>query len=281
MIDLHTHSAVSDGTDSPEELVRAAAEAGLSVIALTDHDTFEGLPEARAEGRVRGVGVLGGIELSTLHDGHSVHLLGYGCDPSHPELARELERIGRSRVERIPQMIRLLTQMGMPLTVREVEAQAAGVSVGRPHVADALVARGYVSHRNEAFATLLHDGGPAYVHRYSPPLTRGIELVRGAGGVAVIAHPWGRGGRSHLPLSVLESLIRETGLDGLEVDHNDHDRESTEELREFAAALGLLVTGGSDYHGTGKTNHPLGCHTTSPEVYEAIVEAIAARGGTH
>ena len=278
MIDLHTHSAVSDGTDSPEELVRAAAEAGLSVIALTDHDTFEGLPEARAEGRVRGVGVLGGIELSTLHDGHSVHLLGYGCDPSHPELARELERIGRSRVERIPQMIRLLTQMGMPLTVREVEAQAAGVSVGRPHVADALVARGYVSHRNEAFATLLHDGGPAYVHRYSPPLTRGIELVRGAGGVAVIAHPWGRGGRSHLPLSVLESLIRETGLDGLRWTTTTTTGSRLRNVRRGGA--GPARHGGSDYHGTGKTNHPWLLHHLARGV-RGDRGGDSGQGGTH
>ncbi len=280
MIDLHTHSSVSDGTDTPAELVRAAAEAGLSAIALTDHDTFAGLPEARAEGNRRGVGVLGGIELSTMHDGHSVHLLGYGCDPEHPDLAAELDLIQRSREERVPRMAQLLTELGMPITVADIEAQAAGVSVGRPHVADALVAHGYVTNRNEAFDRFLHDGGPAYIGRYAPTLARGIELVQGARGAAVVAHPWGRGGRHHLTLTVLESLAHEPGLDGIEVDHNDHDPESTRELRDFAAAAGLLATGGSDYHGTGKLNHPLGCHTASHEVYEALVGLIGSRGGT-
>ncbi len=279
MIDLHTHSSVSDGTDTPAELVRAAVEANLSVIALVDHDTFAGLPEARAAGARLGVEVLGGIELSTMHGPHSVHLLGYGCDPKQPDLAAELELIQRSREERVPRMAQRLAELGMPITAADIESQAAGVSVGRPHVADALVAHGYVANRNEAFDRYLYDGGPAYIGRYAPSLARGIELIRGAGGAAVVAHPWGRGGRRHLTFSTLEALAHGSGLDGIEVDHNDHDPESRTELRTFAAEVGLLATGGSDYHGTGKLNHPLGCHTTAPEVYKALVELIESRGG--
>lgn len=279
MIDLHTHSAISDGTDTPAGLVRAAAAANLDVVALTDHDTFAGLPEARVEGRACGVHVVGGLELSTQHEGASVHLLGYGCDPGNKELAAELARILKSRAARIPQMVGLLTNLGMPVTLKDVEAQASGVSLGRPHVADALVARGFVTSRAEAFDRFLYDGGPAYVERYAPELERGVDLIRRSGGVAVIAHPWGRGGREHLSLAYLESLFYAHGLDGLEVDHNDHDADTADELRAFTAALGMLVTGGSDYHGTGKTGHPLGCHTTAPEMFQEIESRIGARGG--
>lgn len=279
MIDLHAHSAVSDGTDTPEEFVQAALDARLDVVALTDHDTFDGIERAKAEALRCGVRVLAGIELSTQFDGASVHLLGYGCNGEDVRLAHELEKIRRSRLSRIPGMLERLADLGLPLTIEEVQVQAGGVSVGRPHVADALVARGYLANRTEAFERLLYDGGPAYVERYAPKLGRGIDLIREAGGVAVIAHPWGRGGRSILSPSVLRSLVFDHGLDGVEVDHNDHDARTSAELRKLAAAMGLLATGGSDYHGTGKTGHPLGCHTTSPEVLQALESLVHSRGG--
>lgn len=279
-IDLHTHSTVSDGTDAPAGLVRKAAEQGLDVLGLTDHDTFDGLSEAHRAASAAGVELLAGVEISTQVNGHSVHLLGYGCDPDEPALRDELARIRRGRAGRIPAMVERLNALGLPLTVEEVVAFAgASPSVGRPHVADALVARGYVAHRNDAFAVWLHDGGPAYVERYTPRLEDAIALVRGAGGVAVLAHPWARGGADDLTEPFLELLVAEHGLDGLEVDHPDHEPESRAALRTVARRLGLLLTGSSDHHGLGKTRNDLGCDTTEPDVYRELVRRVGERGG--
>lgn len=279
-IDLHTHSAVSDGTDSPAELLAAAARAGLSVIALCDHDTFDGLAEARAAARASSVGLLPGIEISARLRGESVHLLGYGCRTDDPFLARELVRIREGRRGRVPAMLAALARLGMPVEPSEV-ARFAGdsPSVGRPHVADAMVARGYVADRNEAFARYLADDGPAYVSRYATGLATGIDLVHAAGGVAVIAHPWGRGAAAQVTEALLAALVDEHGLDGIEVDHNDHSPGDRRALRMIADRLGLLVTGASDYHGLGKLNHPLGCNTTSPGVLAEIERRIDATGG--
>ena len=148
-------------------------------------------------------------------------------------------------------------------------------SVGRPHIADAMVRAGHVADRTEAFDRFLADGGPAHVARYAIPVERGIDLVHEAGGVAVIAHPWGRGRERLLPPEVLAVLVREHRLDGIEVDHQDHDPTARARLRALAGALGLLATGSSDYHGTGKTDHDLGCNTTAPEVLEAILDRVA------
>lgn len=278
-IDLHTHSLVSDGTDTPTQLVRKAAEAGLDAIALTDHDTFDGLREAELAGRSAGVEVLAGMEFSTLKRGASVHLAAYGCDPHDEALLDELARVRVGRSDRVPAMVARLTELGLPITVDDVLAQAPGVSLGRPHVADALVAKGYVASRDEAFARWLHDGGPAYVDRYCTELTSAIELVHRARGVAVLAHPWGRGRREDLPEAYLAELANEHGLDGIEVDHPDHDVGTRDELRALASRLGLLATGSSDHHGLGKTRNPLGAFLTHPEVYAEILRRIASRGG--
>lgn len=278
-IDLHTHSLVSDGTDTPTQLVRHAAAAGLDVIGLTDHDTFDGLREAKLAAQASGIEVLAGLEFSTRLGGASVHLLGYGCDPGDDELLDELARVRVGRSDRIPAMVARLTELGMPLTVEDVLAQASGSSLGRPHIADALVAKGYVSRRDEAFRDWLYDGGPAYVDRYCTDLTRAIELVHRARGVAVLAHPWGRGRRDDLPEAYLAELAYEYGLDGLEVDHPDHDADTRAALRGVAAKLGLLATGSSDHHGRGKVNNPLGAYTTDPDAYVEIVRRIRSRGG--
>lgn len=278
-IDLHTHSLVSDGTDTPAELVRRAGEAGLDVVALSDHDTFDGLREAKRAGDAAGVEVLGGLEMSTERDGTSVHLLGYGCDPGDAALGAELARVRDGRDDRVPAMVARLGELGLPLAIEEVLAQAHGTSVGRPHIADAMVARGYVATRDEAFDAYLRDGGPAFVDRYCTPLTTAIALIRGARGVAVIAHPWSRGHRDTLPEGFLAELAATHGLDGIEVDHPDHDQATRAELRALAARLGLLATGSSDHHGRGKTRNPLGAATTAPEVYAEIVARIRSRGG--
>ena len=271
-IDLHTHSSVSDGTDTPEELVRKAAAAGLDVVALTDHDTFDGLNAAVAEGQRIGVQVLRGMELSCSRGGDSVHLLAYGADPLNADLVAELALVRGGRKGRLAGVLMKLAELGVPVSEAEVMAQVGdSPSVGRPHIADAMIKAGHVGDREEAFDRFLAEGGPAHVHRYAIELERGIDLVHGAGGVAVIGHPWGRGREHVLPPALLSALAAEHGLDGVEVDHQDHDASIRAQLRTLAAELGLLATGSSDYHGTGKLDHDLGCNTTAPEVYDDLV----------
>lgn len=271
-IDLHTHSSVSDGTDTPEELVRKAAAAGLDVVALTDHDTFDGLNAAVAEGQRIGVQVLRGMELSCSRGGDSVHLLAYGADPLNADLVAELALVRGGRKGRLTGVLMKLAELGVPVSEAEVMAQVGdSPSVGRPHIADAMIKAGHVGDREEAFDRFLAEGGPAHVHRYAIELERGIDLVHAAGGVAVIGHPWGRGREHVLPPALLSALAAEHGLDGVEVDHQDHDASTRAQLRTLAAELGLLATGSSDYHGTGKLDHDLGCNTTAPEVYDDLV----------
>jgi len=277
-IDLHTHSSVSDGTDLPADLVALAAAAGLDVVALTDHDTFAGLDEAEAEGQRRGIEVLRGVELSCSYAGQSVHLLAYGVAEDAEPLATEMAQIREGRSDRLDPVLAKLATLGLPLSTEEVLAQVGdSPSVGRPHIADALVAAGYVPDRTAAFDRYLADGGPAHVPRYTMALDTGIDVVHAAGGVAVIAHPWGRGRERLLPAEVLADLASGSGLDGIEVDHQDHDADTRRRLRALAARLGLLVTGSSDYHGTGKTDHDLGCNTTAPDVLAELRHRTRAR----
>ena len=279
-IDLHTHSATSDGTDTPAELVAAAARAGLDVVALTDHDTFDGLDEAVAAGESLGVRVVRGMELSCGRDGSSVHLLAYGADPRSPGLAAEMDLVRDGRENRLPGVLAKLAALGAPVTEAAVRQQVGGSpSVGRPHIADALVAAGHVRDRTEAFDRFLSDGGPAHVERYAIPLERGVDLVHAAGGVAVLAHPWGRGRERVLPPEVLQALVQDHGLDGVEVDHQDHDRDARRRLRKLVKRLDILGTGSSDYHGTGKTDHDLGCNQTDPDVFAELDRRISARVG--
>ena len=275
-IDLHTHSSVSDGTDTPAELVRKARVVGLDVVALTDHDTFDGLDEAAAEGERLGIRVVRGMELSCSRRGNSVHVLAYGADPASPGLAAEMARVRDGRLGRLAGVLAKLAELGVPVSEAEVMAQVGdSPSVGRPHIADALIEAGHVRDRQEAFDRFLADGGPAHVHRYTIEVDRGIDLVHESGGLAVIAHPWGRGREYVLPSSVLQALARDHGLDGIEVDHQDHDFETRQRLRTVAASAGLLATGASDYHGVGKLDHELGCNTTDPEVFNEMQRRLA------
>lgn len=277
IIDLHTHSSVSDGTDRPAELVAKAAREGLDVLALTDHDTFDGLDEAAAAASTCGVELLRGIEMSTQRKGHSVHLLGYGAREDDPALLAELARIRAGRTDRVSPVLARLAELGLPLSAEDVRRQAGdSPSVGRPHVADAMVAAGYVADRTEAFDRYLSDDGPAHVPRYATGLVEAVGLIRAAGGVAVVAHPWGRGKEWLLPETLWPELVA-AGLDGIEVDHFDHDPGQRERLRSLAGRNGLLATGSSDHHGLGKVDHELGRDTTTPEVYAEIVSRIASR----
>lgn len=278
-IDLHTHSSVSDGTDPPGVLVEAAKACGLDVVALTDHDTFAGIPEAVEAGRRAGITVLGGVELSTQFDGRSVHLLGYGCRTDDPPLTAELARLRTGRTGRLDAMLDKLADLGVSLTADEVWRQAGSApSLGRPHVADAMVAKGFVADRDEAFARYLDDDGPAYVPRYATDLADAIGLIHDAGGAAVLAHPWARGSAATLTAETIAKLAA-GALDGIEADHPDHDAGTREALRALGARLGLVCTGSSDHHGTGKTNNPLGACTTTEAAYDDLLRRIGDRGG--
>jgi predicted metal-dependent phosphoesterase TrpH len=270
LIDLHTHSSASDGTETPGDLMRAAREAGLDVVALTDHDTTSGWAAA-AEALPSGMTLVRGTEISCHADGISLHLLAYLFDPTHAELVAELEHAFDDRVPRAMGIVDKLSAAGHAITWQQVLDQLEpGATVGRPHIADALVAAGVVPDRTTAFNDLLHNGSPFFVDHYAVEPVRAVQLVRAAGGVPVFAHPAASLRGRTVDESVIVSLA-EAGLAALEVDHRDNPPEARERLRSLAADLGLLVTGASDYHGSGKPNR-LGENVTDPEVFAALVE---------
>lgn len=267
-IDLHTHSTASDGTDTPAELVRHAAEAGLDVVALTDHDTTRGYAEAIAA-LPEGLTLVTGAELSCRVDGISMHLLAYLFDPEEPALLAERELVRDDRVPRAKGMVAKLNALGVPVTWEQVSRIAGGGSVGRPHVASALVELGVVPSVDEAFTKAwLADGGRAHVEKHETDPFEAVRLVKAAGGVTVFAHPAASKRGRTVPESTIAELAA-AGLDGIEVDHMDHDPGTRARLRGLAQELGLLTTGSSDYHGSRKTC-VLGEYTTDPEVYGEI-----------
>ncbi|MGR8008434.1 PHP domain-containing protein [Streptomyces hypolithicus] len=267
-IDLHTHSTASDGTDTPAELVRAAAAAGLDVVALTDHDSTRGHPEALAA-LPEGLTLVTGAELSCRLDGIGLHMLAYLFDPDEPELARERELVRDDRVPRAQAMVVKLRALGVPIEWDQVARIAGDGSVGRPHIASALMELGVVETVSDAFTPdWLANGGRAYVDKHELDPFDAIRLVKAAGGVAVFAHP----GASKRGETVPERAIGElaaAGLDGIEIDHMDHDGPTRARLRALAGDLSLLPTGSSDYHGSRKAVR-LGEFTTDPEIYGEI-----------
>nr|WP_203644588.1 PHP domain-containing protein [Streptomyces sp. SID14478] len=267
-IDLHTHSTASDGTDSPAELVRGAAACGLDVVALTDHDTTRGHAEAIAA-LSEGLTLVTGAELSCRLDGVGLHMLAYLFDPEEPALLAERELVRDDRVPRAKAMIARLNGLGVPVTWEQVARIAGDGSVGRPHIASALVELGVVPTVSDAFTQdWLADGARAYVDKHETDPFEAIRLVKAAGGVTVFAHPGAAKRGRTVPEASLAKLA-EAGLDGIEVDHMDHDAPTRERLRGLAADVGLLTTGSSDYHGSRKTC-VLGEYTTDPEVYGEI-----------
>jgi len=274
LIDLHTHSNASDGTDSPSELIDKAISKGLDVIALTDHDTVGGWDEATAalknhESNSKLELVLGSEVSCQGEDGTSIHMLGLLFDPNYAPLISEFEKTRENRVTRMSRIISRLNEAGIEITIEEVNAQKRGdATLGRPHLADALVARGHVASREEAFNIFLHNGSKFYINHYSPSPEVAIRLIKEAGGVAVIAHPLASRSGRKIDLGTLNQLIQ-AGLDGIEVDHRDHNDMERSELMRLAIEHNLVVTGSSDYHGTGRMNQ-LAEFTTHPEQWERL-----------
>jgi 3',5'-nucleoside bisphosphate phosphatase len=275
LIDLHTHSSVSDGTETPAQLMATAQAAGLDVVALTDHDTTAGWAAA-AEARPPGLTVVPGLELSCRwfpsdSPPISVHLLAYLFDPLHPEFAAERARLRDERLGRGERIVAALAADGYPVVWEEIVAGCAGGVVGRPHVARALVAAGVVASVDEAFATLLHHRSPYYLAKADTDAREGIALIRAAGGVPVFAHGLATT-RGRIVGDDAIAAMTEAGLLGLEVDHPDHTPDQRAHLAGLADDLGLIRTGSSDYHGTNKQTAIAVC-TTEPAQFEALLAA--------
>ena len=278
-IDLHTHSTASDGTDSPAGLMRAAAAAGLDVVAITDHDTTAGWDEAFAA-RPAGLTVVPGVEFSCVHheaDGRRIalHLLAYLVDPADAAIQGEWRRLRESRRVRGRTMVENLAAAGYPISWEQVSALAGDGSVGRPHIGRALVDAGVVADVDTAFRDLLSSRRPYYVRKLDTDVFEAIRLVRAAGGLPVFAHPVAtRRGPVVSDRTVAD--LAAAGLVGLEVDHPDHGPDDRARAAALAAELGLVGTGSSDYHGTNKAT-PIGARLTSDAAFEQLMALPAAR----
>lgn len=280
-VDLHTHTNASDGTGTPADNVRLAQEAGLEAVAITDHDTVAGLEEALLEGKRRGVTVVPGVEISTISEGRDIHVLGYYIDWKDAQFLSRLAELRSVRNRRNDMMLERLRELGMAVTMEEVMAmrRTSGRkddTVGRPHIADVLIAKGYASSRQDAFDRLLGEGGAAYVNPPRIEPETAIQWIHEAGGAAVLAHP-GLYGRD-----VLVEALAASGLDGIEASHSDHTEEQMARYTALAGQYGLAATAGSDYHGErhGEVFHgPLGGRRAPAGVLEALQMRAAARSG--
>ena len=270
MIDLHLHTTASDGTLSPAALVARAAVAGLTIISVTDHDTLAGIPEACAAAETLGLRLVNGVEITAIENQRDVHLLAYFVDPDHPSLASFLLRQRTDRIRRVREIAHRLGTLGCAIDIEpllESARSSAGRSVGRPLLADALVAAGHARDRNDAFDRLLGNGRPAFVPRLGATPDDVIAIVRHAGGIVSLAHP---------ALTRIDDVIPRlaaAGLAALEVRHSDQDLETETRYREMAALHGLAVSGGSDFHGaSGHRIDRLGTVTLPPDDF-AVLEA--------
>jgi predicted metal-dependent phosphoesterase TrpH len=277
MIDLHTHTTSSDGTDTPHQLVNKAIVQGLEVLGIADHDTTAGWQEATQA--LRGSLKLAlGAEISCLtNDGISVHMLGMLFDPDHQEMQTVLEETRDGRLPRMRKMIEKMRLEGMDISIEDVEnAMPVGATMGRPHLADALVAKKIVKSRDEAFVDLLHNESRFYVSHAAPTPIEAISLIRRAGGVAVIAHPFASRRGQVLRSDDFQELVA-AGLNGIEVDHRDQNPDERAMLRTIATELDLVITGSSDYHGTGKLNSLAENHTSRAQWEKLESQADARR----
>lgn len=268
-IDPHTHSAYSDGTDTPAQLLAAAARAGLDAIALTDHDTTDGWDEACAAVSATGVSLIRGAEISCSASGISAHLLAYLFDPANPGLLDVFRRTRQDRETRARRIVDNLSA-DYPISWEDVlDFAPEGGPVGRPHIADALVRAGCFPDRGAAFVRALHPSGPYYVHHWAPDPVEAVRLVLEAGGVPVLAHPRARGRSRLLPEAVIGDMA-DAGLFGIERDHRDHGPQDRADVERIGGELGLALFGSSDYHGSGKPNR-IGENTTDPTTIAEVV----------
>jgi len=276
LIDLHTHTSYSDGTDTPAQLINKALAAGISIIGLTDHDSISGWQEASSALRA-GISLVPGAEISCqTPDGISVHILGLLFDSNNSELMNTLEKTRENRHGRMEKIIARINEAGIDITMNDVLEQLSdGATLGRPHLADALVKKGIVASRDEAFTQMLHNNSKYYVSHYSPTPEAAIKLIKDAGGVSVIAHPMASHRGRTISLDTFGSIIQ-AGLDGIEVDHRDHSPDEKLQLIKLASDSNLVMTGASDYHGNGKLN-TLGEYTTSLEQWEKLESRSNAR----
>jgi predicted metal-dependent phosphoesterase TrpH len=277
-IDLHTHSTASDGSLTPTQLVISARKHGVDRLALTDHDTTDGLNEAIIAGENNGVIVISGIELSVNHASGSLHMLAYGFDKTNPELINMIDKLKHSRSNRNSQIVSKLNELGYNITWESIVEIAGGGVIGRGHIGQVLMQAGYFDSIHTVFDQLLSSGGSAYVDRFKLDIERAIELVHGAGGVAVWAHPGLHG--DELKSMILEQLPHwvEVGLDGLESDYNLHSIELRDNLRTIAKKHGIIFTGGSDFHGKLKPDIQLGQGPdgvpVSEECYTGLIDRL-------
>lgn len=280
-VDLHMHSTASDGTLTPAQVVRAAAEAGLSAIALTDHDTVAGCPEAAATAKDLGLDFLPGIEISCeFPRPGTMHLLGYGVDPASPHLHALTRRLIDGRNNRNKIILDLLKKAGIEVTEEELLAEAAGATVGRPHLARILVRKGHAADHNDAFKRYLGQSGQFYVDKETTTSRQAIAMIHDAGGLAVLAHPVQLRRTNYAQLQTVVKSLVDQGLDGLEVLHADHRESLIDHFQELAAKYRLIPTGGSDFHGASKPHIKLGRagrRRVPREVYEQLLERIAGR----
>jgi predicted metal-dependent phosphoesterase TrpH len=244
MIDLHSHTTASDGQHAPSELLALAHQAGVTCLAVTDHDTVAALGEAKRAADALGMQLVPGIELSAFHARREVHVLGHFVDPANQPLARLSERLRKERHERMEQMVEKMRGLGFPVSMEGVLGIAGDAHLGRPHLARLLVERGFCTSTQDAFDRFLADGGPAWVDRFRLPADEAIALIRQAGGVATLAHP----GVSKMERGNIEDLAK-AGLGGLEVYHSDHNPSVREKYLKIAAEFDLVPTAGSDFHG--------------------------------
>lgn len=278
-VDLHVHSSASDGSLSPREVVAEAKKKSLRAIALTDHDTTDGLDEALAAGAALGLEVIPGIEISADHKPGSMHILGLFIDHHHPGLAEQLHILKQARAERNPQIIAKLQKLGVAITMEEVLAVAGRGQVGRPHIAQVLVTKGYVSSFQNAFERYLGNHGPAYVHKFRFSPQKAIAMITAAGGVAALAHPFSLEYSSIGHLKMILQQLRDWGLAALEVYYPEHSPEKQEIYKKLAQELGLLLTGGSDYHGIIKPEVQIGLVGPDKHVAYDVVVKLKERVG--
>ncbi|MGF3056617.1 PHP domain-containing protein [Microbacterium sp. YY-01] len=273
--DLHAHSNHSDGTESPARVVQQMHSYGVRTMALTDHDRTSGWREAAEQASQLGMTFIPGMELSAAHGWRSVHVLAYLFDPDDPALATECHKIRDDRWGRAERIVGRISH-DYDLSWDDVVAQARdGATIGRPHIADALIARRIVQNRGEAFDGILHPRQGYYEPHYAPDPLRAVQLISDAGGVAIIAHPVTAGRDRMMPLEYYEQLI-EAGLAGVEIDHRENTAEGKKLLRALAAEHDLIVTGSSDYHGSGKPNRPGENLTSNPMVQRIIDRATGS-----